>query len=157
MNEETYRRWDITAKFIAPVITVAGILVGIWQFSAGQAAQSQRQREQTAENDKLDFKRRIWEKQLSVYSRINNVVGRIAASRYKNDKEKFAKDVDEFNSIYWGDFIYVKDAAVERTIIDFHKEIDDFLQGASDEDRLKQRAYDLINACRESSKNNWFE
>ncbi len=163
MNEETYRRWDITAKFIAPILTVAGILVGVWQFSTEQSAQLQRQRDQIATGDKLDFKRRIWEKQLAVYSRLSNVVGKIASARYKNNKEKFGKDIDEFYGIYWGDMVYVKDDRVEQAMIDFRLEIEDFLKGEnselnseSPEDRLKIKAKALIDACRASSKETWF-
>lgn len=155
MTEEAYRKWDVAAKIIAPILTVAGILVGVWQFSAEQREQLKRQSIMLSENDKLDFKRRMWEKQLEVYTKVNNIVGKIATSN-QNDKKLLA-EIDNFYSLYWGDMIYVKDEAVEKAMIDFHLEIQDFLKRISDKDRLKLRANDLVEACRQSSKRSWFD
>ena len=109
MNEENYRRWDIAVKIVGPVLTVAGILIGAWQFTTEQAAQMQRLHDQTVAGDKAEFKHRTWEKQAEVYSKISNIAGRIAASPDKSDKAKFNKEVNEFNNLYWGALIYVKD------------------------------------------------
>jgi hypothetical protein len=159
MKEETYRFWDVIAKFVAPVLTVTGILVGLYQFSSDQdrqraqvAANERLNREQLAENDRLNYKRRVWEKQMEVYSKISTVVGRIAASRYKNDKTKFDKDIAEFDILYWGEFIYVKDETVEQAIKDFHLETVDFKKGNTDEIQLINRAVELIEALRKSTK-----
>lgn len=154
MNEETYRKWDIGLKIVAPILTVAGLLIGVWQFSREQAAQLERQYQLIAENDRNEFKRKAWEKQLDVYTKVSGVVGRIASGDQSKDQMK--KDIDQFNSLYWGDMIYVEDEAVEKAMIDFHVEIEDFVKGVGTNDRLKVRANDLIHACRESSKRNWF-
>jgi hypothetical protein len=86
--------------------------------------------------------------------KISNVVGRIASA--DQGKEQLRKDIDQFYSLYWGDMIYVEDEAVERAMIDFHVEVEDFLKGIGTKDRLKVRADELIKVCRESSKRNWF-
>lgn len=154
MDEPTYRKWDVALKIVAPILTVAALLVGVWQFTREQAAQLERQYQLIAENDRLEFKQRVWEKQLDTYMKISSVVGRIASRN--QDKKELMKDVDQFNSLYWGDMIYVEDETVERSMIDFHVEVEDFLKGDSDKDRLKIRADSLVKACRESSKRNWF-
>lgn len=154
MDEPTYRRWDVGLKIVAPILTVAALLVGVWQFTSGQAAQLERQYQLIAENDRLEFKQRVWEKQLDTYMKISGVVGRIASGN--QSKGELMKDIDQFNSLYWGDMIYVEDEAVEKAMIDFHVEIEDFLKGISEKDRLKIRADSLVKACRESSKRNWF-
>lgn len=153
MNEESYRKWDLGVKIIAPILTVIGLLVGIWQFTKGQAAQLEREYKLLAENDRLEFKHRMWEKQLDVYTKISNVVGRIAAGNQQ--KGELQKDIDQFYNLYWGDMIYVEDSAVEKAMIEFHVEIQDYLKGIGTKDRLKIRAKQLIDVCRESSRNQW--
>ncbi|HKQ09491.1 MAG TPA: hypothetical protein VJ464_30500 [Blastocatellia bacterium] len=154
MDEETYRKWDVGAKVVAPILTVVGLLIGVWQFSKEQGAQLERQYKLIAENDRLEFKRRLWEKQLEVYMKISNVVGKIAAEDL--NKADLKKAIDQFYSLYWGDMLYVEDKAVERAMIDFHVEIQDYLKGNSTRDRLKVRADQLITVCRDSSRNQWF-
>jgi hypothetical protein len=154
MNEEIYRKWDVGLKIIAPILAVAGLLAGVWQFTREQAAQLERQYQLIAENDRLEFKRKVWEKQLDVYMKVSNVVGRLASGN--QSKDQLTKEIEQFDSLYWGDMIYVEDEAVEKAMIDFHVEIQDFLKGVGTRDRLKVRADSLIRACRESSKRNWF-
>src|SRR5260370_37539061 len=132
MNEETYRKWDVGMKIVAPILTVAALLVGVWQFIRGQSAQLERQYQLIAENDRIEFKRKVWEKQLDVDLKISSVVGRIASG--DQSKDQLTKDIDQFNSLYWGDMIYVEDQAVEKAMIDFHVEIQDFLKGLGDKD-----------------------
>jgi hypothetical protein len=154
MDEGTYRKWDLTLKIVAPLLTVVGLLIGVWQFTREQSAQLERQYQLIAENDRLEFKRRVWEKQLDAYTKLSGVVGRIASG--DQSKDELTKDINEFDSLYWGDMIYAEDESVEKAMIDFHVEIQDFLKGVGTKDRLKVRADSLIQACRESSKKNWF-
>ena len=143
MNEEHYKVWDLRIKIIAPLLTVTGLLLGVWQFTSGQAA-----------NDRLEFKRRTWEKQLDVYTKVCHVVGRIAAENQQ--KNSLKKNIDQFYSLYWGEMIYVEDKDVEKAMIDFHLAIHDYLNGVISDDTLKIRAKQLIDICRRSSRNQWF-
>lgn len=152
MTDDGYKRWDLRIKIAAPIITVIGLLVGVWQFTAGQSAQLQRQSAQIAENDRLEFKRRMWEKQLDTYMKVSGAVGRIATA--EDDKE-LRKEIANFDALYWGEMIYVQDEAVEKTMVAFHVETRDFLNGVRTKDDLKRRANSLVEAFRESSKRNW--
>ena len=154
MDDATYKTWDLRLKIIAPILTIAGLLIGVWQFTKGQAAQLERQYQLSAENDRMEFKRRVWEKQQEAYMKISSVVGRIASGNQR--KEELIKDITAFDSLYWGEMIYVEDKAVEQAMIDFHVEIQDFLNDIGTKERLKQRAEALIQACRNSSRASWF-
>ena len=154
MKEDTYRRWDITVKAIAPLVTIAGLLIGVWQFSRGQAVQLEREYKLLAEKDRLEFKQRTWEKQLEVYTKVTNVVGRIAGENLSDSELK--KSIGEFDSLYWGDMLYVEDKAVADAMKDFHLETQDYLKGTGDHNRLKIRALMLVEVFRQSSKNQWF-
>jgi hypothetical protein len=153
MNEETYRKWDVTLKLFAPLLTVLALLVSVWQFTREQRAQIERQYQLIAQNDMIEFKRRLYDKQLDVYMKISTVVGRIAST--DQNKDQLMKDIEQFYSLYWGEMIYVADENVEKAMIDFHVEIQDFLKGIGTKDRLKERGYNLIQVCRESSKKTW--
>jgi len=147
MKEETYRRWDIGVKIIAPIITIVGLLVGIWEYSKERDAQLQRQERQIRLNDELEFKRRLWEKQLDVYLKITSAVGQIAA------RKPSTKAIDQFYSVYWGDLIFVEDdKEIEQAMVDFHLEIHDYLVGIGTQTRLKLRANSLIKVLQKSSK-----
>jgi hypothetical protein len=155
MTEETYRKWDIAVKVAAPIVTVAGIVIGVWQFSRDQSAQLERQYLLIAQNDRLEFKRKTWEKQLEVYTKIGEVVGRIAGADLS--KDKLLREIEQFDTLYSGNMIFVEDAAVEQAMIAFHLDIGDFLKGIATKDKLKVRADMLIKACQASSKRGWFE
>lgn len=153
MNEERHRKWDITIKAVAPIVTVLGLFVGIWQFTRSQSAQLEREYALLGEKDRLEYKRRTWEKQAEVYTKVSNVVGRIASQDLT--ETELNKLLTEFYSLYWGDMIYVEDKKVEDAMKDFHLEIQDYLKHISDRDRVKIRAKMLVDAFRESSKNQW--
>jgi hypothetical protein len=154
MDDATYKTWDLRLKIIAPILTIAGLLIGVWQFTKGQSAQLERQYQLSAESDRMEFKRRVWEKQQEAYMKISSVVGRIASGN--QSKEELMKDIIAFDSLYWGEMIYVEDKTVEQAMIDFHVEIQDFLNNIGTKDRLKLRAEALIQACRNSSRASWF-
>jgi hypothetical protein len=154
MNEETHRKWDIGLKVAAPIITVLGLLVGVWQYTHEQKEQLVRQYKLIAENDRLEFKRRLWEKQLETYLHISNIVGKIAGG--DQSEKEFKESINQFNTAYWGAMIYAEDAAVEKAMIEFNLEIQDYLNKESDKTRLKQRALAVVQACKQSSRNQWF-
>ena len=154
MDDATYKTWDLRLKLIAPILTIAGLLVGVWQFTEGQSAQLERQYQLAADNDRMEFKRRVWEKQQEAYMKISSVVGKIASGN--QSKEELMKDITLFDSLYWGEMIYVEDEAVEKAMMDFHLGIRDYLNEIGTEERLKVRADALIKACRNSSRANWF-
>lgn len=154
MTDEAYKKWDLTIKTIAPIITVLGLLVGVWQFTRGQSAQLEREYKLLEEKDRIEFKQRTWAKQVEVYTKVSNVVGRIAAEDLSDDELK--KTIGQFYTLYWGDMLYVEDEAVEQAMIDFHVEIQDYLKEIGNRDRLKVRAKQLIEVSRQSSRNHWF-
>jgi hypothetical protein len=150
MDEETKRRWDVRLGIVAPILTVAGLLVGVWQFNRGEENKTRLEYELLDRKDKIDFERKLWLERLSVYKTIAETAGKIATTD-KSDK-KFKDSVEAFDASYWGQMIFVEDAAVEKAMIDFHEEVVDYEQGKSTPERLKLRANELVQKCRESVK-----
>ena len=36
MDEASKRKWDVALGVLAPILTVVGLLVGVWQFNRGE-------------------------------------------------------------------------------------------------------------------------
>lgn len=147
MNEGAKRRWDARMALVAPLLTMVGIIVGVWQFNEG----ADNRRSETAETEQLRdtiaFRRRLWQEKLTTYQKVTELAGRIIAAT-ADDRVKAYK---EFQTAYWGAMVLVEDPAVERAMIEFDREYRDQASGWSkDPDRLKVRADALAKACRAS-------
>jgi hypothetical protein len=148
MDDESKRTWDVRLGLVAPVLTVAGLLVGVWQFNRGETDRTQLEYQLLEKKDKIDFQRKLWLERLSTYKSIAEQAGKIATTD-KNDK-RFKEYVQSFDASYWGLMIFVEDASVEQAMIDFHVEVVDYQAGKSNADRMKLRADALVKACRSS-------
>lgn len=142
------KRLDLLIKVVVPLITLTGIFVGVYQFTSQQAA-----------NDRLEFKRKLLDKRLTVYTDLCN-----SASKAVNSTQSdtlFSKSVTEFYTVYWGAAIFITDSVVAEAMFDFNMELQDFIQGVSriedphPELRLKTRLKILADKCRESLHKNW--
>lgn len=148
MNEESKRRWDLRLGIVAPILTVAGLLTGVWQFNRGEENRTKLEYQLLDRKDKIEFQRKLWLERLSTYKTIAEQAGKIATTE-KTDK-RFKEFVRGFDASYWGLMIFVEDAAVEQAMIDFHVEVVDYQAGKSNADKLKLRADELVKACRKS-------
>src|SRR5947207_3261532 len=124
MTEETKRRWDVWLGIVAPVLTVAGLLFGVWQFNRGEENKTHLEYNLIAKKDQVEFQRKLWLDRVSTYRSVAEIVGKIAAHPTKD--AKFQQLKESFDGAYWGLMILVEDPAVEKVMIQFHDEIDDF-------------------------------
>lgn len=136
MDEAVKRRWEVWLGIVGPILTVSGILVGVWQFNVGEARKAA-----------YEHASKLWLQRVETYTSVAKLAGKIAVH---SDDQSFSKAVDEFMSAYWGDMILVEDSNVEKAMIDFRKEVEDFCQGRSNQDRLKIRADTLMKAFKDS-------
>ena len=148
MTEETKRKCDVGLGIVAPILTILGILVGVWQFNKGETNRTHLEYQLLERKDKIDFQRKLWLERLSTYKSIADLAGKIASTDKKS--KRFREYVESFDASYWGLMIFVEDPAVEKGMIDFHVEIVDYQAGRSDGDRLKGRADELVKVCRKS-------
>ncbi|MEM6807135.1 MAG: hypothetical protein AAF696_37380, partial [Bacteroidota bacterium] len=70
MEESKHRKLDIRIKVWGIVITVATIIIGIIQFITQQRSLKENELKAFERQSSLEFERRLWEKQLSIYSEI---------------------------------------------------------------------------------------
>jgi hypothetical protein len=137
---------DILIKILTPIITIAGLLIGIWQFNVEQA-----------DKDKLEFKRRVWEKQLDAYTNIATITSKIVTENNKIAKDSLSR---EFEQLYWGKLPLFDDNSIQLSLKQFHDLLNDEennIKDMNDEYILKEAAYRLIKNCQASLRATWNE
>jgi len=147
MEEARKRDWDVALGIVAPIVTVVGVLVGIWQFVAGENHKVILEQSLIQRKDDLDFARKLWIERMNQYRSVAELAGKIIAYS-GNTKQKDV--IQDFVAAYWGAMILVEDKEVERAMISFYVELRDHSEGWSSDDRLKARADGLIAACKRS-------
>lgn len=148
MDEESRRIWDVRLGIIAPILTVIGLLVGVWQFNRGEENKTRLEYQLLEKKDTIDFQRKLWLERLSTYKSIAEQAGKIATTDKEN--KHFKEYVQTFDASYWGLMIFVEDSSVENAMKKFHVEITDYQLGRSNGDHVKLRADELVKACRKS-------
>jgi hypothetical protein len=153
VEEAAKRLWDVRLAAVAPVLTIAGIIVGVWQYTDGQQEKARLESKLLIEKDTIEFQRRLWLDRLQACRSIAELAGKIVTH---SDQTKFDELAREFLATYWGTMILVQNKPVEQAMIDFSLEIDDFRAGRRDLDRLKRLAYALTQTCRRSVEQGGF-
>lgn len=146
MKKEPNSLVDNIVKLLTPLIAILGLLVGIWQFNQQQTV-----------NDKMEFKRKIWEKQLDAYSEIADLTSRLVTAKKDQKIDSLSQ---RFEQLYWGKLPLFEDTVVQRSLKDFYDALHDYTGGVTDVDNpdlLKKQAYKLIKDCQRSMSSSWIE
>jgi hypothetical protein len=133
---------EVALKVVTPLLTVAGLFIGVWQFNRQQGF-----------NDSQEFKRKIWERRLDAYTEIGNLTASLVTST--GDTARFDSLTHRFEQLYWGRMPLIEDQTVEEAMRKFNAELYDFKNRDSDLNRLKGRGYELMKACQQSLHNSW--
>jgi hypothetical protein len=150
VDEASKRRWEVGIGFAGSVLTVVGILVGVWQFTQGEQNKVRLESALVLRKDEIEFQRRLWLERLTTYRAVAETAGKIVARI--DDPATMKEALREFNAAYWGAMILVEDKAVEKAMVDFFVETQDLQRGWGSTDKLKFRANELIQACRRSAE-----
>jgi len=148
MTEERKRVWDATLGVVTPLVTIAALLLGVWQFNRGEQNKTKLEHQLLSERDTLEYRRKLFEERLSGYRNLADLAGRIAA--HENKDKKLQALMESFLAQYWGLVILTEDKEVEKSMILFHDEIVDYQKNRSNSVRVKVRADELVKACRSS-------
>lgn len=148
MNNENKNLWDVRLGIVAPILTLIGILVGLYTFQEGQRRNTLLEMKLLNCRDETEFQRQLWLKKSEVYAKLLDIVGEIVAiDKGKNLPASLRK---QFMAIYWGNTLLVEDKEVETVMRRFRIEMDHFRDDWSNSVELKRRAYNLGNILRES-------
>lgn len=144
MDASEKRRWDARLSLLVPILTILGILVGIWQYNDGQLKASA----SDLAKDKLEFERKLWMEKLEACRKISELGGVIASENSTPEERNVA--VKRFRASHWGTMVVVEDKIIEKAMIELDTELRDLEGGMSDQGRIRQRVVDLGAACRAS-------
>lgn len=147
MKEDSKDRWEIRLGLLGLALTLAGLIVGIWQFNAGENNRRLLDQEATLTRDRVEFKRRLWLERLEAYRKLAEVTGKIVSADNRKHREQFVRD---FAALYWGTMILVEDQRVQKAMISYNLELRDYSTGWSDDERVRLRADELLSSCRAS-------
>jgi hypothetical protein len=77
MKEEDKRLWDVIVGIAGPLLTVAGILVGVWQFNVGEENRRVLEHDSAVQKDEIEFRRKLWLERLNAYRSIAELAGEV--------------------------------------------------------------------------------
>lgn len=147
MEENTHRKWDVAIQLFGSILTLVGILIGVWQFNAGQKENLHVEDKLMKSRDSLETVNKLWEQKITVYAEIGTAVGGILASTGKDSIDGYIKN---YLILYYGKAIIVQDSIVRKKMNGFRTEIYHFLNNNSSEEKLKAKGRALGDAIRQS-------
>lgn len=143
-NEYNLKRTDLLVKIIGVFITLLTIVIGLVQYLDKQSYENA-----------MEFKRVMWQKQLSTYTQACKYAGLIATNPLDKD---FNENIKNFGALYWGEMIMVEDSLVVKAMKEFYfATIDYSSTDPQSHMKLKFKAEQLAQACRVSSRKSWNE
>jgi hypothetical protein len=100
---------DLFIGLLGPLITVAGIAIGVLQFNQG-------------ENNRVESEHafRLWTDRVEAYHTVIRLAGAISSDP---SGPKAADNIDQFNAAYWGEMILVEDRTVACAMIAYRSEL----------------------------------
>jgi hypothetical protein len=152
MDEAGKRQWDVWLGIVAPILTVAGILVGVWQFNRGENNRVKLENELVIKKDTVEFQRKLWLNRLETYKAMITLAGNIvaAAEDKKTGDAAFDQLWRDLTASYWSQSIFVEDDDVAGPLRDFYTAVRDLRGGWTGADEVKLHANALVQACRAS-------
>lgn len=152
MDEERKRLWDVWLGILGPILTVVGLLVGVWQFNRGEHNRVILENELVTKKDQVDFQRRLWQNRLETYRSLITLVGKIVAQAAEKGPKDPALDSQwqELTAAYWSQSIFVENDDVAGHLKDFYTTVRDFREGWANSNALKLKANALVQICRQS-------
>ncbi|MGY2134470.1 hypothetical protein ACW9KT_19740 [Hymenobacter sp. HD11105] len=143
-TKTTADKVDLWVKIAAPLLTVAGLICGVWQYQHQQAF-----------NDAQEFRRKTWEKRLEAYTELGKVAAQLVAAA--PDQQRFDSLSSHFDEIYWGKLPLFDNQRVEIKLKAFNDEVQDIKHQEGDSKALKIKGYNLMKECQSSLQDTWYE
>lgn len=121
MDDTKQSSWNLEniIKISSPLLTVAAVVIGMYQFNSGQR-ESRRKDQLQADRDIVS---KFKENQNKVYSSALSVISYLATSTdYKSAAYK--DNLDKFNQLYWVQLSYVDSREVDSALDVFHNSLE---------------------------------
>jgi hypothetical protein len=136
MTEDQYRKWDTLIKgVITPIIAVVTVLVGVYQYTDGQA----RALEKEYELKKIERQDKLREEKTALYKETRQTLSflstntDVATDLYKAKKTRFWE-------LYWGDLAAVETPQVESLMVKFGQALNSLPEAESEPEKEEIKA-----------------
>jgi hypothetical protein len=138
-------------KILPLVLTLATVIIGVWQFNKGQKA--------NAESRDYQFNMQILSKfkenQQKVYSETMGIVGYLSNNTSEFKSPKYIESFNRLNQLCWVDLVPVQSRGVDTAMIYFKNDLDnlfnnDFRNINEKQMQLMEHTDNLIQAIRMS-------
>src|SRR6516162_1371483 len=104
MDEERKRYWDVCLGIMSPIVAVAGLLAGVWQFNRGEQNRVKLENQLLIQKDTIEFRRKLWLEKLDTYRSLVTLAGKITAA--VSETAGPSKELDTLEraltAVYWG-------------------------------------------------------
>ena len=133
---------ESATKIVGSILTLIGIIVGLWEFNDGQR-----------QNEKMEFKRKMFEKELNTYDELAKITGEIVTAA--NDSIKFDSLRMQFDRLYYTKMVLSESDSVSSLMIDTRNEFLDYMNHESTLLKVKKRVVLLMEQCKLSLADDW--
>jgi len=154
-EKDPYSLAKLIIDAFGPILTFAGIIIGISNFNSEQKESAEKERKTQTYLDAMEFKRKNWEKQHEIYIQIAEIIGKITNGNSEVQTKEKDKFIEEFQQLYYGKAAFVEDDTVAANMRKFHDALEDYRDGFRTQNDLKSIGFELIAVCKASSKSSW--
>ncbi|MCW3090749.1 MAG: hypothetical protein JWP81_1818 [Ferruginibacter sp.] len=160
---EQEKRYELLIKIITALVTLATVIIGVWQFNNGQRQVKEREIQQRKfEIDKMNNQASI--ETLTKFKEIQNKLYTEAASvisylsiHADYTSPKYKENIDRFWQLYWVELSSVESTEVESAMIKFGGilealETNKFSDIADQQPELKIAGYEVAQAIKKSAR-----
>ncbi|THH34347.1 hypothetical protein [Neolewinella litorea] len=130
---------DAISKIVAALIAAGGFIWGIIEFQQRQFF-----------NETHEFRWRLWEERLKVYTDLQQVSADIII--FRNDSIALDSLEEKLDRLYYSALVVVEDPEVEAKVIEYRESLNDFRQGIKDSHFLKRKQIDMMKGLSASLK-----
>lgn len=155
---------DQIIKILTPILTIAGIIVGVWQFNKGQSILQKKELQQR----QFELKKMLVGNQfeaIAKFKELQSVKYKEAAETISNiiysdnyQSDEFKKYLKRFWQLYWVELSAVEDGKVESAMVKLGHFVEDLekrhFENVTGEEKseLYSLGYSVAQAIKESSK-----
>lgn len=141
---------------LTTLVAVAGFLFGVYQF---KAQQEERLRTERLANNR-EFKKALWEKQLTYYLEAAQAASTLASFNENDEKDiqpERTKARIRFWQLYYGELAVIEDSNVSNAMVRYGRCLRDYDLRKCNQSDLKQYARVLAQECRNAVARSWDE
>jgi hypothetical protein len=160
---DSEKKIDASIRILSAVITLATVIVGVWQFNRGQREMKEREIEQRKfEIEKMNNQASIEtltkfkEMQNKLYTETTSVISYLTIQR-DHQSSKYKEKIDRFWQLYWVELSFVETKEVEGAMVKFGRLLQElqennFADMSAKQSQLRIAGYEVAQAIKSSAK-----